>query len=648
MFIRFTSLLALLFFSLRLLSQELEIGVPPSFEPAFSQIFQLKRTAPTVEVAAPDLAKIRSEVAADPTDSRFAAAVAVDISTESFGEIFDLPDGRQVWRGEIRSAGAKCLLLIFDKFQIPAGGQFFVFDPSKQFVQGAFTSKSCQADGRMLAGVLPGEVAILEYILPVGGGSAHPDFHLNRIDYGFQVDANVAGSQGACDQNTGFMCSLSCHANINCQAAVNYFREKRGVARMVIVGTAGTGWCTGTLIANTSETPEPYFLTARHCSQLVNTADFSMWRFDFGFEGQGCQNPTSAPSFKSVLGCTKVAEHAQTDILLLKLNPIPKTYDVYFAGWNRSDDPPQYSGYIHHPRGDIKKFSSDATAATIYDQSINWGSFGNSQPNTHFRVTKDVGTWEPGSSGCPLFDHTLRVVGQLHGGIATNQCFPTHTFFGRFSLAWTGSTPTTRLKDWLDPQNKNLMAINGYFPPPINEFDLQGKVLSAWGVPMPNVKVTLADSSGFSKTTTTDADGNYQFLVVQGSKNYFLTAKKDTFDVNGISTNDLLSISRHLLDVTLLDSPWKILASDTNGSNNISTNDIVETRKVLLGLAPNGFTQVPSWKFFPASTHFDNNLNPFPTPTDRLFLLDLDENKINLNFYGIKMGDPNQSSDPKK
>lgn len=642
MFIRFTTLFAVLFSSLRLLSQELETAAPPSFEPDFSQIFTLKKTAPPVAVAAPDLEKIRAEDAATGFTSRFAAAVAVDISTETFGEIFDLPDGRQVWRGEIRAAGARCLVLFFDKFSIPAGGKFFISNPSKNFKQGAFTTKSCRSDGRMLAGPVLGEVAILEYILPVGGGSQHPDFHLNRVDFGYEnLDATVAADDG-------FGKALTCHANINCQAAVNYFREKRGVARMMITGSAGSGWCTGTLIANTSGTPEPYFLTARHCSQLVSNADYAMWRFDFGFEGSGCKNPTTVPEFKSVLGCQFVAQHAQTDILLLKLNPIPKTYDIYFSGWNRSETPPEYSGYIHHPKGDIKKFSSDASAATIYDQTINWGAqFGTSQPNTHFRVTKDVGTWEPGSSGCPLFDHTLRIVGQLHGGIATNQCFPTHTFFGRFSLAWNGSAPNQRLKDWLDPMATNAMTQDAYFPPPNNEFDLVGKVLTAWGAPMPKVKVTLADSSGFSKVTTTDADGNYQFLTITGKKNYFLTAFKDTFDVNGISTNDLFLISKHVLEVSFMDSPWKILAADVNASNGLSTSDIVETRKVFFGFT-NGFSQVPSWKFFPASSEFLNPLNPFPAPTDRIFLNNLDENKINLNFYGIKMGDTNQSSDPKK
>mgnify|MGYP000861796849 CR=1 FL=1 len=63
------------------------------------------------------------------------------------------------------------------------------------------------------------------------------------------------------------------------------------------------------------------------------------------------------------------------------------------------------STFIHHPAGDIKKISMDNDPATIHTQTVNWGGvFGTSPANTHWRVIPDVGIYQPGSSGCPLFD----------------------------------------------------------------------------------------------------------------------------------------------------------------------------------------------------------------------------------------------------
>ncbi len=643
---RFTMILAGVFCCSKLLSQELEPGLPPSFSPEFSQVF-LQKQAPALQIAPPDLKKIKQEDADSPFQSRFAVSVETDISTENFGQTYNLPDGRKVWRGEITAPGALGLILLFDNFQIPPGGQFFAFDTQKRVVQGAFTSKSCRSDNRMLVGVLPGETAVLEYILPVGG---HHILHLNRIGYGYHPDvvANVAASPE-------FGTSLTCHTNVNCQVANNYFREKKSVARILMAFSNGQfAWCTGSLIANTEGTSVPYFLTAQHCEIIMPgtptpTPDFSMWRFDFGYQGAGCQTPGTEPTFTSVLGCQRIAGRAQTDFLLLKLNPLPQNLDVYFAGWNRSETPAENTGFIHHPKGDIKKFSSSSAAATIWEQNVTWGgNFGTSQPNTHFDVKPDVGTFQGGSSGCPLFDHTLRIVGQLHGGTYVNNqpCFVEHAFFGRFSLSWTGNAPNQRLKEWLDPQNLNPQTQDGYFPPVINEFDVSGKVVSAWGVPMPKVKVSVSGGQT-QKNTLTDSDGNYSFLKLLGGQDYNIIAEKDTNDINGISTNDLLQISKHLLEVSFLDSPWKILATDVNDSNSLTTNDIVETRKLIIGLS-NGLTAVPSWRFYPAGTMFSNPLNPFPAPTNVTTILNLKESKVNVNFYGIKMGDPNQSADAKK
>ena len=118
-----------------------------------------------------------------------------------------------------------------------------------------------------------------------------------------------------------------------------------------MVFSNGSGWCSGTLIANTSNTFEPYFLTAHHCQLIGNNPDFGLWRFDFDYESANCQNPGVEPVPRSVLGSELISNRAETDFMLLKINPIPLNYDVYFNGWNRDDNLTTVAAnsvYIHH------------------------------------------------------------------------------------------------------------------------------------------------------------------------------------------------------------------------------------------------------------------------------------------------------------
>lgn len=640
--IRFYCLLAFSAIAQIAAAQISEGGTPPGLLPENQALIAQKKFEP-VALPQPDMAKTRAEDDASPFQNRFAVPVLTDVSPATHGVWLDLPGGQRLWRCELTANGAKGLVLLFDKFRLPAGGLFFAYGAEKQAIHGAFTEKSCRPDGKILIGPLPGETAVLEYLEPAAARE-QAEIHLNRVDYAYHQDVNAqpAGLLGFGD-------AVTCHTNVNCQVATNYYRQKRGVARILMVFSNGTGWCSGTLVANTSETDEPYFLTAHHCQIIGQNPDFSMWRFDFNFESPSCQTPATAPTFQSVLGCERLAYRTQTDVMLLKINPIPQNYGVYFSGWDRSLDPPTSSALIHHPRGDIKKYSADAQPAEVFEQAIDWGpGFGTSPANTHFKTIPETGTFEPGSSGCPLFDETLRVVGQLHGGNYTNNnpCFVKETYFGIFGLSWdAGATANTRLKDWLDPTGLNKMTQDGYFmptPPPPTAYKISGKIETSWGVPMPDVRVNL--SGGATRTTLTDGGGNFTFDSLPVGLNYTLTPAKDTNDLNGLSSFDLLNITKHILGIDTLDSPWKIIASDANLSNTVSSFDVLEFRKTLLGLYPDGFPAAPAWRFFPANAQFTTPAAPFPAPDTYLTVSNLAANKTDVKFYGIKLGDTNNSA----
>ncbi|MBK7937144.1 MAG: hypothetical protein IPJ82_08605 [Lewinellaceae bacterium] len=91
-----------------------------------------------------------------------------------------------------------------------------------------------------------------------------------------------------------------------------------------------------------------------------------------------------------------------------------------------------------------------------------------------------------------------------------------------------------------------------------------------------------------------------------------MTPTKDDNPLNGVSTYDLVLISKHILGLEPLNSPYKMIAADANKSNSITTFDIVEIRKLILGI----YNELPnntSWRFVDKDYVFPQPTNPFAT-----------------------------------
>ncbi len=622
-----------------------EGGMPPSFSPENLPALAGKTVIP-VAVASVDKNALLAEDSKTPGQNRFAAPVTADISMENAGIWTTLPNGDRLWQCALRSPGGLGLTLLFDQFVLAPGVKIFAYSADQQRVLGAYTAQSCLPSGKFLIGIIPGETAHLECLVPAGA-PANSKVHLYRVDVAFDKN-NMNGAEFDFGQ------SLPCNVNINCTAGNNWQTEKKGIARILMVFQNGEGWCSGTLIANTTANYEPYFLTAHHCQLIGNSPEFDLWRFDFDYEGQGCSNPASEPIPKSVLGSQRIANRAETDFMLLKISPIPANYDVYFNGWDRDNTTTTLSPnttMIHHPNGDIKKITIDNQAAVIHPIALNWGGiFGISPANSHWKTIPDVGIQQPGSSGAPLFDANKRIRGSLHGGSVspTDQCVMTGVYYGRLNQSWDqGTSSTSRLKEWLDPSNTNVITQNGYERPIPAGFDISGTVKTHWGDPMPYTRVRLSDVGGSSYIVLTDTLGQYIFQNATAGHNYTITPERDTNDLNGVTTFDLVLISKHILGIESLNTPWKMIAADVNKSNSVTTSDIVEARKVLLGINPT-FTNNTSWRFFPEFVVFADPNNPFNGvfPPNNISINNLQANYPGANFKGIKIGDTNGTAYP--
>ena len=150
------------------------------------------------------------------------------------------------------------------------------------------------------------------------------------------------------------------------------------------------------------------------------------------------------------------------------------------------------------------------------------------------------------------------------------------------------------------------------------------------------------NGSEFSPIPTT-TEGVYAFPEMPFGGNYEVSPLKDGDDINGVSTLDLLAIQKHLLGISYLDSPYKLIAADANRSGSITAIDILELRKLILGI----YDELPantSWRFVDAAYEFIDPNNPlqenFP---ESYMILPFDQNMAGVDFVGIKIGDVNNT-----
>jgi hypothetical protein len=136
-------------------------------------------------------------------------------------------------------------------------------------------------------------------------------------------------------------------------------------------------------------------------------------------------------------------------------------------------------------------------------------------------------------------------------------------------------------------------------------------------------------------------------VVPAAGYHFSVTPSKNINPLNGVSTYDLVLITKHILGIEMFDSPWKIIAADANQDGKVTTFDIVTLRKLILGITnelPNG----KSWRFVPQDYTFPDPTNPFqPSFPERVEVPNTADPAPNsFAFKGVKIGDVDFSADP--
>ena len=383
---------------------------------------------------------------------RFGFNHYVNLNLANSGTWSTLSNGDRLWQLGIKCSNAQSINLAFDDFFMPQGADLFIYNSSKDFVIGAFTSVNNQDDKAFATDLVPGEELILEYREPAAVIN-QGKINIFRVTHGYRGITEYLKSFG----NSG-----ACQVNVNCPTGVAWQNEKHSVVCLV---SGGSEFCTGALINDVPQDGKPYILTANHCG----SSGFNTWVFRFNWEASGCTNPGSSPSTtQSLTGGVQRAASANSDFSLVEITgglsggTIPASFGPYFSGWSNVNTAATAATCIHHPSGDIKKIS-------VANNSCISATWSGTSANSHWQV----GQWttactEPGSSGSPLYDQNHRIVGQLHGGPSAcgQSAANMNDVYGKFAVSWLGGgTNATQLKHWLDPNSTNTTGtLDGYNP----------------------------------------------------------------------------------------------------------------------------------------------------------------------------------------
>lgn len=409
------------------------------------------KTIPQISYPTPDVDALRQEdLILDEQGEqpwRFGFNHPTLINSTSNGTWIQAKNGDLIWLVRIKCPEALTINLAFNQTEIPDGNELYVYNPDKTFILGKFTQNHLY-EGQLGTELVPGEEVIVEYYVPANHQKGN--VQINKVTHGYRTAREF--------QEKAFGSSGACNVNVNCPQGAPWAQERNGVVMLV---SGGNGFCSGSLVNNTLNNGKPYVLTANHC--YSNPAS---WIFRFQWQGAGCNNPASSPSFQWLSGAVLRSRNAPSDFCLVEITgglqggTVPTAFTPYFNGWDNSGNIPTSAVGIHHPAGDIKKISFE-------NNPLVSTSFGGSPANSHWGVTGwDEGVTEGGSSGSPLFDQNHRIIGQLHGGASACGAPVLSDEYGKISYSWTpaNSDSTNQLKYWLDPNQSNATFVNGYDP----------------------------------------------------------------------------------------------------------------------------------------------------------------------------------------
>lgn len=168
---------------------------------------------------------------------------------------------------------------------------------------------------------------------------------------------------------------------------------------------------------------------------------------------------------------------------------------------------------------------------------------------------------------------------------------------------------------------------------------VSGKVVNRKGVPIKGVNLLAQSSTNDDQIFQTNEAGAFE-LNLPIAQDYSITLDKEDLPTNGVTTFDLVLISKHILGIQPFDTPYQYLAADVNLSQSITAFDLVVLRQIILGIKPN-FEDNRSWRFIEAKHEFDSNNPMSENFAESIIIPELTQDLTKMDYIALKKGDVN-------
>jgi hypothetical protein len=384
------------------------------------------------------------------TPFRYGYIHETEFNPNNSGKWIELEDGARIWQIHFKSSDAYSINIEYENFFLPQGSELYVYNLGYEMIHGAYTHLNNSDEGFFSTPHVEGDEIIIEYYQPA---DVEGEFSLHIIeiihDYRDIMDFTGNGRD------------WECGVNVICETEEFY----QGAINSVAFLDMGGFICSGAMVNNVRQDLTPYFLTAWHCVDGDNPSTF---RFYFNKMASSCENTWGSLgpyAFGSdlVAHSDGISHPSGSDspggdwALLLIDDEIEEDWEVFYAGWDVTENYPVISCGVHHPSGTPKKINyDDDTAYGAWWDNANHGL-------THWQVNWDEGGSEGGSSGSPIFNEWFQIVGVLTGGAGEcGEGWP--DYYGKLYLGWNWEMDSNRrMIDWLDPDYTGALVIDGTY-----------------------------------------------------------------------------------------------------------------------------------------------------------------------------------------